>query len=219
MRFIFLLMFFPFFGMAQCDTYRLNSQGDTLDCTDVKGLKQGKWVIHVDPIRGEKGYEEEGVFKDGKKWGIWRVYNLMGDLLAEECFKFGVKDGVSKYYTYLGLEHEESWKASNPSQLYDTLLMEDIGHENVYHKRIVKRDLVSRKNGIWKYYRPGSLSLLRTETWVDDNQVVPVLNTELEDRDEKKKVAVRKLKEVEEFEKQNAKKKVIQYRTGETKTD
>ncbi|HNA17003.1 MAG TPA: hypothetical protein PK678_10820, partial [Ferruginibacter sp.] len=97
-------------GAAQYKTYKLSETGDTLNAIDNKGLKQGKWVIHVDEVRGEPGYEEEGVFKNDKKEGVWRIYNLNGDLIGVEHYKLGGKHGIQQYYTYLGeLYREESW--------------------------------------------------------------------------------------------------------------
>ena len=45
---------------AQYKSYKISVKGDTLNAIDLNGLKQGKWVVHVDPLRGEPGYEEEG---------------------------------------------------------------------------------------------------------------------------------------------------------------
>ena len=54
-------------GMAQYKSYKLNADGDTLNAIDNSGLKQGKWVNHIDELRGEPGYEEEGIYKKDKK--------------------------------------------------------------------------------------------------------------------------------------------------------
>ena len=79
LRQLFLLatMLFLFFtnGMAQYKSYRLNADGDTLNAIDQKDMRQGKWVIKVEPLRGEPGYEEEGVFKNNNKESrdSWKV--------------------------------------------------------------------------------------------------------------------------------------------------
>src|SRR5678810_966114 len=65
---------------AQLKSFMIGVKGDTLNRVDANGLKQGRWVSHIDALRGEPGYEEEGVYKDGKKEGTWRTYNLQGDL-------------------------------------------------------------------------------------------------------------------------------------------
>ncbi|HXL57136.1 MAG TPA: hypothetical protein VN958_12805 [Chitinophagaceae bacterium] len=78
---------------GQWKSFALGVKGDTLNRVDQNNLKQGPWVTHVESLRGEPGYEEEGVYKDGKKEGTWRMYNLMGDLLAKENYKWGYKNG------------------------------------------------------------------------------------------------------------------------------
>ena len=52
-------------GHAQLKDYTISAKGDTINGLNQKGEKQGKWVIHVDEVRGEPGYEEEGLFKNG----------------------------------------------------------------------------------------------------------------------------------------------------------
>ncbi len=98
---IFALLFY-YSSDAQYKTYTLSVHGDTLNAVDKSGLKQGKWVIHVDPLRGEAGYEEEGIFLNDKKEGMWRTFTLQSDLIAIENYKFGGKDGLCQYYTPLG---------------------------------------------------------------------------------------------------------------------
>src|SRR5665213_1751227 len=84
---------------AQYKSYKISPKGDTLNATGLNGLKQGKWVVHVDPLRGEPGYEEEGIFVNDKKDGTWRKYNLQGDFIAFENYKDGDKEGKSEYFT------------------------------------------------------------------------------------------------------------------------
>ena len=80
-----IFLFISISGIAQnCQSYQISIKGDTINCVDLDSLRQGKWVIHVDPLRGEPGYEEEGIFVDDAKEGVWRRYNLTGDILAVE---------------------------------------------------------------------------------------------------------------------------------------
>ena len=120
-----LLILFLFISTAvsaqKWKSYRLTSNNDTINCIDYNDLKQGKWSVKVDGLRGEPGYEEEGIYKDGKKEGVWRAYTQMGDLYAVERYRWGNKDGRSEYYTLAGLVREESWKAVNPENPYDTV--------------------------------------------------------------------------------------------------
>src|SRR5665647_928978 len=83
---------------AQYKTYKLSIKGDTLNAIDSKGLKQGKWVIHVDPLRGEPGYEAEGIFINDKKEGPWRKYTLGGDIIA-----------IAVSYTHLRAHETDSY--------------------------------------------------------------------------------------------------------------
>src|SRR4051812_9734978 len=109
-------------GMAQYKQYKLNAKGDTINAINQKGEKTGKWVIHYDEVRGEPGYEEEGIFKKGVKDGYWRLYSLEGDLIGVEHYKLGGKDGLQQYFNYLGeLEREESWRGYNPDSPFDTI--------------------------------------------------------------------------------------------------
>ncbi|MEO6684299.1 MAG: hypothetical protein ABIN48_15850, partial [Ginsengibacter sp.] len=65
MRIIFLLISLPLISLSaysQYKTFTISVNGDTLNAIDQNNKKQGKWVIHVDPLRGERGYEEEGIF-------------------------------------------------------------------------------------------------------------------------------------------------------------
>ena len=56
---------------AQWQTYKLTAKRDTLNRVDLKGLKQGPWVVHVASLRGEDAYDEQGIFIDDKKEGVW----------------------------------------------------------------------------------------------------------------------------------------------------
>ena len=74
-------------GFSQCRTYKIGVKGDTLNCVDMNGTKQGRWVNELPPLRGEKGYEEQGVYINGKKEGQWQQFTLDGDLLAIENYR------------------------------------------------------------------------------------------------------------------------------------
>jgi len=52
---ILLLLALP--GVAQnWDSYLISVKGDTINCLDKKKMKQGKWVIRTEALRGEPGY-------------------------------------------------------------------------------------------------------------------------------------------------------------------
>jgi hypothetical protein len=164
-------------GKAQLNNYTFNAKGDTINGLNKAGEKQGKWVIRVEEVRGEPGYEEEGIFKGGKKEGPWRIYNLTGDLIGIENYMFGGKHGVQQYFTYLGdLVREEVWKGFNPDAPYDTIPIYGTGSNEIINYKIVKAEQYSVKHGEWKYYEPGSGRLVKTEKY-DHNRLLSPGNT------------------------------------------
>lgn len=194
-------------SFAQYKSYKLSAKGDTINAILQDGQKQGKWVVRVDEIRGEPGYEEEGVYRKGVKDGYWRRYNLQGDLIAVEHYILGGKDGLQQYFTYLGdLEHEENWKGYNPDAPYDTVAIYGTGSGEIVDYKIVKAEPYSVKNGEWRYYDPGSGRLLRSEQWALNNLVnpnAPKVETAISDKPKK----VDKTAEMLEWEKKNKGKK------------
>ena len=207
---------------AQLKDYVFGIKGDTLNGTDKNGKKQGKWVIRHDEVRGEPGYEEEGVFIDDRKEGVWRKFTLMGDRFADENYHWGFKDGESKYYNLNGdLLKEESWRAFNPDKVYDTIDVEDVTRPDHYNKVIIKNEGSSLKNGTWKYYDPAAGFITRTEFWVlgklqnSDKAVGNGAKKQATDSSDAAKAKV-KPKEVLEFEKKNAGKKKVRVRDGST---
>lgn len=157
---------------AQCKTFYIGRNGDTLNCVDTKNRKQGKWIIKKEALRGNPGYTEEGKYKDDMKEGEWRMYGEMGDLLAVENYRWGNKDGISKYYTIAGLEHEESWKAINPENPYDTVDVIDVIDDRNVKQVLIKREPIAYENGTWTYYNPSNGSIIRVLKF---NMGVPVI--------------------------------------------
>lgn len=224
MRWIFiLLILFPAIVFAQCKTYTLGVKGDTLNCTDNNNLKQGKWINHVESLRGEPGYEEEGVFKDGSKIGTWRTYSLMGDILIIENFRFGFKDGLCSYYNLNGLLRQESWKAIDPKYPYDTVDVYDLNNPDITYKKVMRIESSSIKQGTWTYYDPATGAISKTEEYVLDQLVDPTkkhlaLNGANNTADSTATTTIEKPKppEVLQYEKKNSNKKKIKVRDGAT---
>ncbi len=216
-RFLFLILVFAFCrGFSQAGTYIIGVKGDTLNRVDPKSMKQGKWINHMDEVRGEPGYEEEGEYKNNRKEGTWRIYSLDGDLTGLEFYKWGNKDGLCQYFNPSGaLVREENWRALNPDKLYDTLVIEDIDHLNEYKTVIVKNEGVAIRHGLWKYYNSSTGMIYKTETYT-----MGKLETHKSDPgSDSTKVASKtmvKPKEVQDYEKKNAGKKQIKVRDGET---
>lgn len=205
-------------GAAQYKSYKLNDKRDTINAVDKNNLKQGKWVIHIDELRGEPGYEEEGLFKNDKKEGIWRMYNLTGDIIGVENYKLGGKDGIQQYYTYLGdLYREESWRGYDPEVPYDTVAVYGTGSNEIVDYKIIKAEQYSVRHGEWRYYEPGSGRLVKSEKYdrglLEKAGAKAVAATAVETKPKK----VEKTPEMLEWEKKNkGKKKVI--RDGRTGT-
>jgi hypothetical protein len=200
---------------AQCVTYKISSKGDTLNCVDKKNLKQGKWLIHVDELRSNPGYEEEGEFKNGKKEGIWRIYSLMGDLIGFENYKWGFKNGISQYFTMAGIEREESWRAVDPEKPYDTVDVPDVYNPLKVDRKVIKIEGTSVKHGIWKYYRTGTSTIIKTETYFLDKLQKPAVE-DYTSFEKKPAAPTGKPKEVIEFEKKVESKKGKKIRMGTT---
>lgn len=149
----FLFLLISISGQAQWKKYVIGVNGDTLNKVDTHDFKQGPWVVRVEPIRGEPGYEEEGVFLNNKKEGVWRIFSLTGDLIGKETYHWGMKDGICYYYSTIGeIRLEQRWKALNPAKVYDTIFVEDLDRMGVFKKVIIKNEGFSLKHGEWNYY-------------------------------------------------------------------
>ena len=204
------LFFFLLSGKAQYKNYSLSANGDTLNIIDKNGLKQGRWVTTVGEIRGEPGYDEEGLYKDNEKTGPWRKYTNTGDILAIENYRLGGKDGRQEYFNFLGiLQRQEEWKGYNPDFLFDTIAVYGSENNEILSYRILKALPYSVKNGEWKYFDSEG-RILKTERYDRGSLVVaPDKSTALKENakvetPEKEKV---KTKEILDYEKKYGKKK------------
>lgn len=202
-----ILQIHPGKTFAQWKDFTISPKGDTINCTDKQDRRQGRWVNHFDELRGEPGYEEEGLYKNGRKEGTWRLYSLQGDLIGVEFYKWGNKDGVCQYFGINGtLLREESWRALNPDKAYDTLTVEDVDHLDKYKTVIVKNDGVAIKDGVWKFYDPQTGMVARTETYTLGKREIGKSTQPTANADVPKTAT--KPKEVLDFEKKTGKKKV-----------
>lgn len=221
--YFFSICLFSFFllhysdAKAQYQSYTLSPEGDTLNKVDNEGLKQGRWVIHEDPLRGEPGFEAEGVFVDGKKEGPWRKYTLAGDFIALEHYKYGGKDGKCIYFSRFGnLIREENWRGYDPHAPYDTIPVYGQGNNQIISYKIVRAKQYSVKHGDWTFYDPQTGRIIR----VDKYEIGKLISHKNEDSfvsDEPMKKI--KPKEVLEYEKKNSGKKKVRVRSGATSND
>ena len=214
-RIIFLLLIGCLQSRAQLKSFIISVKGDTLNRVDQNNQKQGPWIIHVDALRGEQGYEEEGYFADDKKEGTWRRYNLVGDLTAVENYKWGEKDGKQQYYTKMGdLLREESWRATNPENPYDTVDVPDPVIPDKWETKIIKLEVATVAHGTWKFYDPATGFITKQENYFfGQKEKSPGDATAAAAEDSK---TAQKPKAVLDWEKQQSGKKKVKVRDGRT---
>ena len=235
MRFAFVfLLFISVQSFGQWKDFIISVKGDTLNRVDMTGKKQGPWVIHVDELRGEQGYDEQGYFIDDKRDGKWVKFSLMGDKLSEENYRWGSLDGKSRYYSRRGgLVREESWRAIEPGRTFDTVdVLDVIDPSKVVDRVVIKVEGTTMKHGTWKYFDPEWGTIVKTEEyWADKiktGDAVPVAGSDEDEElkpigfsDSKSKTeadakkTVTKPQAILDYEKKNKKKK-IKVRDGST---
>ena len=164
---LFLLFFISTSSFAQWKSFIISVRGDTLNRVDMNGKKQGPWVMHVDALRGEPGYDEQGYFADDKKVEKWVRFSLMGDKIAEENYRWGSLNGKCVYYTRTGgLLREETWRAIEPGKSFDTVDVKDPNDPTkVVDRVVVKVEGSTVQHGTWTYYDPEWGTIVKTENW------------------------------------------------------
>ncbi len=225
-----LFLFISVSGTAQWKTYTISPKGDTLNRVDLKGKKQGPWSVHVESLRGERGYEEEGFYENDLKSGTWKKYSLEGVKIAEENYSWGKLHGKSQYFTYNGgLLREESWRMTDPANAFDTVSVYDLKDPTKEINRlIVKNDGYAVKHGRWVYYDPREGTVEATEFYVmnklqtddglmgDDQDLRPIdISSNKAKSDTTKKTLV-KPQAILDYEKKNSGKKKVKVRDGNT---
>lgn len=238
MRFIILIaLFISIDAFGQWKDYIISVKGDTLNRVDMNDKKQGPWVIHMDDLRGEQGYDEQGYFVDDKKDGKWVRFSLMGDKLAEENYRWGNLNGKSRYYTRRGgLMREETWRAIEPGRSFDTVdVVDPSDPAKVIDQVIVKVEGQTMKHGTWTYFDPEWGTITKTEDyWIDklrtDKDTTLVAGTDGDDEEDIKPVefsgtkpkpnanskSLTKPQVILDYEKKNSGKKKVRVRDGST---
>ncbi|MEO7983736.1 MAG: hypothetical protein ABI688_06620 [Bacteroidota bacterium] len=225
------LLFISLNGFSQWKSFVLTPKGDTLNCVDMKGKKQGPWSVHVDELRGERGYEEEGYYENDQKTGTWRKYSLEGVKTAEENYSWGKLNGRAQYFTYNGgLMREENWRTMDPKVAYDTVPVRDLQDPSkILSWIVVKNEGFAMKHGKWTYYDPKEgtieatefyvMNKLRTENdeMIGDDDIKPIKVSDNKPKsDTAIKKALSKFAPIADYEKKNSGKKKIKSRDGET---
>ena len=228
---VLLLLFISTTALGQWKDYKIGVKGDTLNRVDLKGKKQGPWVLHVDDLRGERGYEEEGYFENDQKTGTWKKFSLDGVKIAEETYSWGKLHGQQQYFTYNGgLLREEGWRAIDPKIAYDTVPVYDLKDPSkVSSWMVVKNDGFSMKHGKWNYYDPREGTIEATEFYVmnklrtdademiGDDDIKPLnVSDHKAKTDTAGKKPVTKPQAILDYEKKNSGKKKIKVRDGRT---
>lgn len=226
-----LFLFISINGFGQWKSFVITAKGDTLNRVDMNGKKQGAWAVHVDDLRGERGYEEEGYFENDQKTGTWKKYSLEGVKIAEENYSWGKLNGKQQYFTYNGgLMREEGWRAIDPKIAFDTVAVYDLKDmSKISSWVVVKNEGVALKHGKWTYYDPREgtieatefyvMNKLRTENdeMIADDDIRPVSISDGKSKtDTAGKKTVTKPQAILDYEKKNSGKKKIKVRDGST---
>jgi antitoxin component YwqK of YwqJK toxin-antitoxin module len=68
-------------GWSSCEVIK----GDTVNRTDINGLKQGRWIAFQ--MSGKMIPVEEGLYVNNEKDGMWKYYDSSGKLIRLVKFK------------------------------------------------------------------------------------------------------------------------------------
>ncbi len=238
MRFILVLtLLISLPGFSKWKSYIIGVRCDTLNRVDKAGKKQGPWVNHVEELRGEQGYDEQGYYVDDQKDGLWVRFSLMGDKLAEQNYKWGSLNGRCRFYTRTGsLVREEYWRAVDPKKTMDTVDVFDLNDPTkIVDRVVVNLTGQTNKHGTWTYYDPEWGTVQKTERYFldklqtgnetgtasgEDGEIRPLDvstgKTAKAKSDTAGKKALPKPQAILDYEKKNSGKKKIKARDGQT---
>jgi antitoxin component YwqK of YwqJK toxin-antitoxin module len=119
---------------------------------------------------GEPGVNEFGNYDHGIKVGNWYKVDNGGDLVSIEAYRNDVLDGEVKYYDQGKLYCVGHYRGLNPKYAFDTIVVtHPVTQEEEY--KVVATDNGSLRHGTWKYYNPGTGSLIKEEEYQVDELV------------------------------------------------
>jgi len=112
------------------------------------------------------------------------------------------------------LLREESWRATNPENPYDSIQVPDPVIPNKYEMKIVKLEVASVEHGTWKFYDPSTGFIVKQETYFFGQKDKGNKDNSTAAATDKKETE--KPKAVQDWEKKNSGKKKVKVRDGST---
>lgn len=110
-----LAMLHPSYGQPQSFEFDPSNSKDTINIIDVKGMKQGRWIVFgkskPNTCYAPTAKVEEGKYQDNRKLGIWKEYFCNGNMKSKITYTNGRPDGYAIMYHENGKIAEEGmWK-------------------------------------------------------------------------------------------------------------
>lgn len=157
--FIILLLFYLCTNSLSAQTFKISTEGDTVNLTDANNNKQGQWFIYGNMAK-KAGYRAEqiveyGEYKDNEKSGKWTEYFENGNIRSEVTYLRGEPNGyVRLYYDNGKLKEEGVWQnyhwVGNYKMFYESGKMQYYFH---FHKD------GKREDGQIYFYEDGSIMI------------------------------------------------------------
>lgn len=138
-----ILLFISMFSYSQTFTVW---RGDTINLTDVSGLKQGNWIYFS---ADSANIESEGKYTNNLREGIWKFYSESGKLKSQITYQNNLKNGPAKvYYNNGNIAEEGIWKRNKWVGEYKSY------HENGQLSYDWNYNEKGERSGVQKYYYP-----------------------------------------------------------------
>lgn len=143
------------FSGAFSQSFELNpaNKKDTINLIDLKGMKQGHWIVFgrnkPDTCYARTSKVEEGGYLDNRKKGIWSSYFCSGNLYKKVTFQNGRPDGYAVFYHENGKTAEEGvWKINKWMGTYKSY------YDNGQVQQEFNFNQAGKREGAQKYYYP-----------------------------------------------------------------
>jgi antitoxin component YwqK of YwqJK toxin-antitoxin module len=136
-----------------------SAQSQQHNATDVRGLKQGAWVVQgsmlKDPAYASDSKVEEGSYINNEKEGLWKHYWPNGVVRSEVYYENGKPQGPYKiYYANGKLEESGRWQEGKLTDRFQRY------HSNGILKEDLKYDAEGNRHGKQQFYHEnGTLAL------------------------------------------------------------